>query len=143
MSLSMAVIAGLSFGKGAWELAFFSHVLVTRFEPSCVGVIYQVILTLLCLYFRTKNCKEVGGINQIMQLWTTLSHGCQRWVPSSIVLREGAVARDLCSENGRQGPLPGNTFVSLKVHSLSPPPGLMTLTDLSNHLERQECPDSW
>lgn len=35
---TMAMIAGLSFGKGAWELAFFSHVLVTRFEPSSVGV---------------------------------------------------------------------------------------------------------
>lgn len=37
---AMAIIAGLSFGKGAWELVFFlfSHVLVTRSEPSCVGV---------------------------------------------------------------------------------------------------------
>lgn len=71
-----------------------------------------------------------------------MSHGCQRWVPFSVVLREGAVASDLCSENGRQGPLPGNSFASLEVHSLSPPPGLMTLTDLSNRLERQDYPDS-
>lgn len=37
---AMAVNTGLSFGKGARELVFclFSHVLVTRSEPSCVDV---------------------------------------------------------------------------------------------------------
>lgn len=85
--------------KGSLKVCFiFSCVLVTRLEPSCrvcieppctcqCRAIYQVLLTSLYLYFRAKSCKQVGGINQITQLWAALSHGCQRWVPSSIILR--------------------------------------------------------
>lgn len=106
--------------KGSLRTCFiFLYVLTTRFEPSCRAcielsctcqrhVIYQVILTFLYLYFRSKSCKEVGGINQIMRLWTTLSPGCQRWVPFSIILCEGGIARDLYSKNERRGCLPGN-----------------------------------
>lgn len=106
--------------KGSMKTCFILlHVLVKRFEPSCRArieppctcqwcVIDQVILTFLYLCFRCKSCKQVGGINPVTQLWAALSHGCQRWVPSSIISCEGVMAGDLCSKNERQGWMPGN-----------------------------------
>lgn len=82
-----------------WELAYFLTCSCKQTQAlSCrcqYLVTCQVTLIFLYLYFRTRSIKEVGGISRIMQLWTTLSHGCQRFVLFSSLLHKGAVVRDL------------------------------------------------